>query len=306
MELRLVSQVLFVLLTLPVAVLGCSQGISPLSDFDDEEYIFIGEVVGYTQGINAKSLRTPAFGLILTPKEAIHLPSSLFKNIEVFWIRYSSDCMEGGVPLADMEKFKIGMEVLVVAKQPRFLPRSVVDGVLRLEIRPAERGLLLSNLESDGSRITNARSEFNYENLQFDPTREWQTKGILPAFEIRKDLLRLRSTTSKEIRLELLRKLSFAPPSSGLDYYSVAKKYASSIAEARNLFGSQLQRTSPKMYRHYQAVWAASDALMKKGFDLEGAEYESKTAIAGGVELDTKKIVKAVMGTFKVKKEKDH
>lgn len=300
---RLVSQVVFVLLILPVAVLCCTQGISPLRDFDNEEYIFIGEVVSYTQGISTKSLRTPAFGLILTPKEAIHLPTSPAKSIEVFWIRYFPDCLEGGVPLADIEKFKIGMEVIIVAKQPRSLPRSADDGVLRLEIRPAERGLLLSNLESDGSRVTNARSEFNYENFQYDSNLERPVKSLRLAFEVRKDLLRLKNTMSKESRLQLLRRLSFAPPSSGLDYYAVAKKYASSITEARNLFGSQLQRTSSEMYRHYQAVWAASDALMKKGFDLEDAEYASKTAIAGGVELDPKKIVKAVMGTFEAKKK---
>lgn len=110
------------------SVFSCTLGIRGLDRFDTSEYIFIGEVVGYTQEIQSPKLKSSAYGLKIKSKESVYLPKKTKSYYEVFPIDLWADCSEGGKDIDELkDEFPIGSEVRIIAKEAKLLPKLTME-----------------------------------------------------------------------------------------------------------------------------------------------------------------------------------
>jgi len=59
--------------------------------------------------------------------------------------------------------------------------------------------------------------------------------GVLPEFELRKDLLRLRKATSEAERVKILERLLYYPECCDLDFLKIAKDYVKNLETLKAL-----------------------------------------------------------------------
>ena len=207
---------------------GCTLAGKPLSDFDETEYIFFGEVIGYTKSVKSEKLGNYAYGLVVKVKERVFLPKTPKTHFEIFPIKLWSDCSEGGTNIEELKKdFPLNSEIRVITKESEILP-NLSDGNIRLEDRPREFGSIVLNYDKNQKRMTSADSVFDYKSFKYDINEIFPSKYLLPNFEIRKDLLRLKNSQSQNERINILSRLRNAPDCcSDLDFQAVFDKYNS-------------------------------------------------------------------------------
>jgi hypothetical protein len=291
---------------------GCVLMGKSLSKFDDSEYVFIGKVVGYTDPVrfddkqaNAsveplsstdlnQTVKAPpeTTGLIVKVVEIVHLPKSPVESFEVFPFNLMADCSIGGQQLFELRsRYPIDLEVRIIAKEAEFVPSINGKKVIRIEVRPSEPNHIITNLNK-GIRMTSSSSFFSYKDYTYDMDSDSDSKYLLPAFEVRKDLLRLERAKTQPDRNSILDRLFHAPPNSDLDMSELFNTYAGSQAEADRLFESHLKATSPETYDAYTIVRQTLDELIKRGFDKKHAEEAVQKALSEGTEFESAKLVK--------------
>lgn len=221
--------------------LGCTLGVKGISRFDDSEYVFIGEIAGYTSSLQGKGLRGDAFGLLIQPREIVHLPKKPKLHFEVFPILLWADCSLSGTSLDKLKiDFRVGTEVRVIAKESSILPRSKNDALVRLEDRPGELGSITVNVDEKGMRMTSAESIFDYRTYSFNIDEDSDSKYLLPSFEIRKDLYRLAKSRSASERTQILERLLYVPIGSDISMYDVLKRHARNKEEFQDFYYKRL------------------------------------------------------------------
>lgn len=208
---------------------GCTLAGKVLSDFDEAEYIFIGEVIGYTQSVKSAKLRQEAFGLVVRVKEGVYLPKIPKTHFEIFPIQLWADCSLSGMPIEVLrKKFPINSEVRVIAKEAEILSNDLSDNNIRLEERPSELSSVALNYDEDKTRMTTINSAFNYKSFKYNIARDSESKYFLPQFEIRKDLFRLKNSQTQKERANILRRLKKVPICcNDLDFQVIFDKYNS-------------------------------------------------------------------------------
>jgi hypothetical protein len=236
---------------------SCTLGISPSIKFDQNEYIFIGEVTGYTepmafdsdkadQSSNAisstelvqkGSRQRTAVGLLVRLKASVYTPQTPRTLFEVFPFVLWADCSISGRPLGEIKQsFPIGSEVRVVARTPEYISEAGQADRIRLEIRPTEISYISSNVAVPGSPSSSADSKFDF--ARFDPSSlsDEMKYGTL-LFEVSKDLLRLEQSRSEIEKKAILERLSNVSPALeyGIEYPILVKKYLSNKKDIRYL-----------------------------------------------------------------------
>lgn len=208
---------------------GCTLGRTSLMDFDETEYIFIGEVIGYTKPVKSAKLRNDAYGLIVKVKESVYLPKTPKNDFEVFPIKLWADCSDGGTSIEELKKeFQIGSEIRVIAKTTELIPNNSTEENIRLEDRPGELGNIVPNYDENKSRMTSADSVFDYKAFKYDRNKDSFSKYLLPNFEVRKDLFRLKNSRTQKERNDILTRLRDLPICcNDLDFQSVFDRYNS-------------------------------------------------------------------------------
>jgi hypothetical protein len=290
----LFSSFCLVLIFLVNSSFGCTLAGKSLFDFDPTEYIFIGEVVGFTQPVESAKLHGKAHGVIVKMKESVYLPEIPKTHFEVFPIQLRADCSEDGTPLEDLKKkFTIGSEVRVIAKEAEILPKNLPDGNIRLEDRPAELGSIEINIDEKGKRMTSVDSVFDYKSFKYDMDEDSDSKYLLPNFEIRKDLLRLKKSKTQKERTEILERLLDAPICcNDLDFHLVFKTYSSSEAEFNLLDEIRLRKVlSKEEFKQYKAIKDTRSELIKLGYDGDVADKVMEKAIQEGTDLTKAKLL---------------
>jgi hypothetical protein len=157
---------------------GCTLAGKSLSKFDQTEYIFIGEVTGYTEPFNfneseagnsleavsSTSLnktsnlnKSKASGLIVEVKESVHLPQIPKEHFEIFPYILHADCSVGGKTKEELAKdFPIHSEIQVIAKEAIWLRNFMPNGNIKLEERPGELSNMSLNFDENNKSLKHA------------------------------------------------------------------------------------------------------------------------------------------------------
>jgi hypothetical protein len=176
-------------------------------------YIFVGEVIGYTEPVSdPANCRGTAIGVKLKILESIQFPHFQNDYVELFVFGHGTDCF----PEVGNSRPAIGTRYRV-ALYPATLVASVSGSHIRLESRVFDR------IDVDESMFgfnTTANSEFDYKNdlmplaqkfkgPEMVDKRRWL--GNFLYIEASKDLLRLQRAASEMERLAILERLLYCP-----------------------------------------------------------------------------------------------
>lgn len=269
--------IIFILSFFAYSVYGCKQKMGVLTDFDQTEYVFIGEVVGYAEPLQFKKVRESssengeflrslkeASGLIVKVKQSVYLPETPKTHFEVFPIKLGSACDDLGALREELEKnFPKNSEILVVAKKAEFFPYILADGNFRLENRLGRTSLLALNSDENKQKLTSIESIFDYRKTNGGDLKYDDYNSV--RFEIRKDLLRLKNAKTRKDRQAVLdRFFNFYKSRSFIDFYGILKKYS----ENKNDVG--------ELYEKYLKSAGFSDEEIQKEMDYRRKREEQK------------------------------
>jgi len=293
---------------------GCILAGKSATSFDSNEYVFIGRVVGYTDAVpydhkkangsvdpvSFTSMRSQPktdhvnYGLVIEATESVHLPTKTNK-FEVFeyWLR--ADCLITGVSKNHFpNKFPIGSEVRVISRSAEFVVGSS-SGNVRLENKLDEDHSVAINTLKDGTRATSASSIFDYSTHTYVDGRDSIDKYLLPAFELRKDLLRLSKAKTERDRHSILDRIYEykAEASIYIDHGGVFKDNTRSEAEYRSYYDRFLKEQDPALYVQYKAYNDALDRLVAKGYNKKQAEEALGKALEAGTDIEASKLIEA-------------
>lgn len=251
---KLVFIILFSLIFVAQFVDGCTLKSKPFTDFDSSEYIFIGEVIGYSETLNFNRKQnhtdtqpnyeikfSQANGLKVKVKEFVNLPKTPMTHFEVFPFHVGSNCETLGLTKSEIEEsYPLNSEILVIANEANIFPHQLPDGNFRLEeVKP--RNIVVSNIGK------NNRKRFSIDGF-FDYQKNNQPKGfrsddyIVSRFELRKDLLRLKKSEELTARREILNRLLYYYKSYNFfDFYEIARKYLTDAKEVDELYKRHLR-----------------------------------------------------------------
>ncbi len=218
--------ILFTLFFAHSAIFACSMAQLPdfpFSNVSPNSYIFVGEVIGYTESVagNIESnfsgddkFYGEGKGVKVKPLEVINLPNNVPKDyFEVFSFGVTSWC----APRINDLEFPIGTKLRIILTETTLLPNRNSDNKIRLEQKIFDR---LSVIRPDDEFITDADSVFDYENLRkpflesFVANKNYEKLRSFDDFiyvESMKDLLRLKKVTSKQAKYEILERLLYNP-----------------------------------------------------------------------------------------------
>lgn len=209
---------------------GCSLHIDPTSDFDRTHYIFIGEVVEVIESVKYESagLKGDAVGFKIKVSENVHLPKSA-SYLEVFPMRLTTDCRLISDAKDIRERYRVGSQVRVVAKEATVF-KNQPNSIVRLETSIYNRGSIARNDLSENLR-TSGKTVYDYKSFVERRGASAQEYALsesnynLPVFELRKDLLRLQESKSEDERTKILERLVFYPYISMLDFPKIARTH---------------------------------------------------------------------------------
>lgn len=208
--------VLFVIKTSCLAVFGCSMVPAlerPRSVVNPNIYIFVGEVIGYTEPISdPENFRGTAIGVKLKIIESIHFPNSQNDYVEVFMFGHGPDCF----PEVRDNPPPIGTRYRLALYPARILA-SRSHSHIRLESGVFDR---IAPDQSMFGFSTTAKSEFDYKNHLGSLVQRFGSPDMIDKrrwlddflyIEASKDLLRLQRVTSEKERIRLLERLLYCP-----------------------------------------------------------------------------------------------
>lgn len=302
---KLVSVAFLVLFLFVRFSFSCTVSEKSLSKFDETEYIFIGTVIGYTKpiefdedkgndsvkpisatdvGKSSKSRYTN--GLIVRVDESVYLPN-IRKEFEIFPFDLWADCSIGGISLSKLEfDFPINAEIRVIAKESKLLTNTS-GGRIKLEEIPGDAGQIIKNSDRSSKKLTSASSTFNYGTYQYDVDKS-ASYYLLPSFEARKDLLKLKQAKTQSERNLILDRFVSAPINIKVELHELFKFYAANEAEAKRFYETYLKSKDPEGYKLFQSWEKAVDELSKLGYQRPTAERAMNIALEEGIYIDDK------------------
>ncbi len=247
---KLIFTILFSLIFVTQFVSGCTLKPTPLTDFDQSEYIFIGEVTGYTAPLtfNRKQNHTDtqpnyelkfsqANGLVVKVKEFVNLPKTPKSNFEVFPFHIGSICETLGLTKSEIEKYyPLNSEILVIAKEATIFPHILSDGNYRLEEKKGASNFVAINSDENNQKLTSIDTVSDYKT---DATNK---SYFATRFEMRKDLSRLKNAKTQKAILEISNRILYSYKSYRfVDLYRVFTKYITNPVEAEELYRKHLR-----------------------------------------------------------------
>ena len=200
--------------------LGCSRILPEYRSFDAREYVFYGEVIGYTRSggidcVEAPGMFCGTWGWKLAVLEPVSMPQPGLKQVEVYKFGSDSLCRKLGYPRSVIEETPIGRRLMIVANA--WSSRS--SSVPQLDASD-DIGAIMVEMPLDADPVRLHREEFDYRV-------GW---GKRASFELRKDMLRLEQDTAPEARKRILSRLSWVIG------------YGSSSVEPDDLYLSTIRR----------------------------------------------------------------
>jgi hypothetical protein len=241
---RFIYCILLACMIAPAISRGCSLPATPVKGFDPAEYIFTGVVIDIVGPFESKKFRGKAWGLKVKVDETIYLPKTPANYFEVFPYQLGVDCSTVGTSKVKLEKYyPVGAKIKVIAKEAKLLPGKPGGGNIRLEDLPDSPGSVSRNYYEDGRLMASARPVFDYKNYRQAAPADYVSDFMpfldahvrLPEFELRKDLLRLRSAKSESEKFRILERLLYYPERWSLDFAGIAKDHVKEPATLKTL-----------------------------------------------------------------------
>jgi hypothetical protein len=235
---KYLNKILLLLLVYQIstpACLGCSLIFTPIKAFNSKERIFTGVVLGVVGPLETNNSQEKFWGLKIKVDEVVYFPELSTQSIEVFAIGLSASCSDLGVSKENLEQFyPQGTKLKVIAQAAKILPKAPTRETIRLETSSANLTNFSKNVSEEGKSLSDATSYFNYKTYREPEFPEYADK-LLPAFELRKDLLRLDKAKSQSERLTILKRLLFFPDDSFVDFEGIARKNINNSVTLRRL-----------------------------------------------------------------------
>jgi hypothetical protein len=184
----------------------------PMSSPWLNSYIFVGEVIGYTEPTSSDKFQGTARGIKVKPVEVINLPKPTVDYYEIFKYGVWPDCS----PSPSRIVYPIGTKLRIVASESTLLPKQSDEKRIRLESKIFDR----LSIDTVNGLSTSEHSAFDYKNWRSmrDEALKSEDGGSNYAMwsdflfvEIQKDLKRVFSAKDKKERLRILERLVFAP-----------------------------------------------------------------------------------------------
>jgi hypothetical protein len=308
-----VSLTVFTAFLFCVCVYGttaCTLAGKSLSKFDDREYVFIGQVVGFTDPAafddprSSASLRSDTtkktIGLRVRMTEEVSVPKIPTEFFEIYLYDLWADCSISGATLETVRtQFPIGSEVRVISREAILLTEPAKAGIVRLENQPGELGSVALNKDSAAARMSTAKSVFDYKAFRYDMNVDSDSKYLLPSFEIRKDLFRLKTSNSPAERRAVLNRVLYLPSGADVDLKAVFDGYAENQAEADRLFDSYLMMSDSEIYAQYKILRKVTAELLRLGFQKSEADAALRKAIESGTDIEYDELMKKTLNILR-------
>lgn len=233
------------------AILGCSHRISPINGFNNEEYIFAGKVVGYTDAVEFKLKQSDqkyedldrfglkGHGVVVEVLEMIHSPLTARLTYEVFRFNTEGDCSRTGKRIEDVKKeYPLNSNVIVIGEKPTLVSDISENKVSRLEIRPVTGRFEVSF--SDKKKELENAADFSKYFIGSDDFS--YVFSYLLLFEIKKDLLKLKQAAKLEDKEASLNRLLSIPHDRHIiDIYKILLDNLPTQKEAEDRFIKKLR-----------------------------------------------------------------
>ena len=246
-----------------------------MSEANVKAYIFIGEVVGYTDVIKARvkpnSFETSdkffgeGWGLKIKPVEAINLPKIPAEYFELYKFDVTAWCAD---KLRDASYIKIGTKIRVVANEAALLPDKNNDNHIKLESKVFDHFSIVMDdeFESSESLEFDYKSNWKFLRDKFLAAKDYEKIQAFDDFiylETTKDLIRLKNSTSKEKRYEILERLIYNPK---VDYPAL-------ISPVLMRYNFSLKHSVDPGKERKIKLSATEEELLKKRKELEISGY---------------------------------
>jgi hypothetical protein len=197
----------------------------PVTKFDPLEYVFTGEVVRYIGPARPKYVLGEAWGVLIKARQSVHSPKIPTGYFEVYSFDLAADCSSLGRSKKLLsEEYPLGSIVFVIAKESKIDPAG--DNNVRLTIIPASNDLLAR---------TEAQESLSSGTSVYDYRAYGEAQTVLPLFELRRDLMRLKDASSDEERVEVLMRLVYFPQKFTIDYEKIVELHLNDKATAARL-----------------------------------------------------------------------
>ncbi len=196
----------------------------PIFSVNDKQYVFVGEVIGYTETIESKNSFEPVVetdkfwgsgkGYKIKPVSSVNLPNMPVNYFELYKFGVTTWC----APKINDAYLPVGTKLRIFANEATLLPNRSSQNHIRLESKIFDRLTVASNFEE---LTSDEFSDFDYKKLKPYYTKFIEKKDYeklyelndLVLFEIYKNLFRLKEENSP--RFEILERLLYAP---GIDF----------------------------------------------------------------------------------------
>jgi hypothetical protein len=195
----------------------------PKTKADIKAYMFVGEVIGYTDPVKSREkpngLETEdgfygeGRGVKIKPVRTINSPKIPKEYYELFKFGVTTWCAD---ELRDLNYLEIGTKLSVVAYESDLLPTKGAGESIRLQSRLFDRFSIVKYDEF----VTSETTEFDYKNDwrrsidKFYAAKDYERLWAFYDFiylETEKDLLRLENAKSKDERHKILERLLYNP-----------------------------------------------------------------------------------------------
>ena len=211
---------------------ACSTVTFPRVKFNPKEFMFVGEVVGFSNKMLSKKVRGDIYAVRVKVLEEIYLYKEPKDYFEIIQISEDGDCSRVGIELEDLKKdFPIGSKVKVIAVEDNF-----VSG------KNKNSRIILQNDRSNAIFIESPERKSNISATSFFNYSKWKNfSGWEVNFELQKDLFRLSKAKKEEEKLKVLDRLiyydEFIPqiPIFSINFELIAKTYLKDSPQLKNL-----------------------------------------------------------------------
>lgn len=209
----------------------CSLSARPYQDLQPQDHVFYGEIVGHValpQPLCDRFKRCiEPWGYRVAVLKSVHLPRSDQREIDVYAFGLGADCSRIPSTAESVKRGPVGTRLKVVGRPLAAAGPSSAAHVALDASRWADGLLITMPAGTDVEALHEAKADYS---IWFERRGE---PGL--AFELRKDLARLRQSTSPEMRGEVLGRLAAYHWAGFETFFTIVSKYMSDRELARRL-----------------------------------------------------------------------